>query len=265
MMNKQIVALVFITSLALPAFAQLPVSTPVQVAVQSATQIVSAAPAVAEPSTKEKIVGAVMTGKDEVVKALSHSRLIREGSNYFAILNYAPIDLILPSKWGFTLGLVNDADKTWEIEYLKSSVSVPFIIEDIGEMTDERLALIRRNYFGTETFNMSYGLSYYKFKLHIGNKYLSSVSSNAPDIDLIRVESLGFNIGLGNRWIFSNRWIVGVDWFSWAQPVFTTRKNNKYDDFVSNEDHKDTADTVIKLITWVPRLTLLKLQVGYSF
>ncbi|MES2803239.1 MAG: hypothetical protein V4654_12150 [Bdellovibrionota bacterium] len=218
-----------------------------------------------EPTTKEKVTEAVQSRVDQVQKALSHSRSIRQNSDYFLTLNYAPIDLILPSKIGLTAGLVRDADITWEFEYLKSSVSVPFIIEDLGEMTDERFSVIRRDYFGTETFNLSYGLSYYKFILHIGNKYLSSVVSSAPDVDLIRVESLGFNVGIGNRWIFSNRWMVGVDWLSWSQPVFTTRNNNKYADLASNEDDKETSKTLVKLVSWVPRLTLLKVQVGYSF
>jgi len=231
----------------------------------SLTLVCSAYAENSEPSTEEKVKEAVQTGVEQVQKALSHSRLIRQNSDYFATLNFAPIDLVLPSKFGLTAGFVSDADKTWEFEYLKSSVSVPFIIEDLGAMTDERFSLIRRNYFGTETFNLSYGLSYYKFKLHIGNKYLSSVIANAPDVDLIRVESLGFNIGIGNRWIFSNRWVVGVDWISWAQPVLTTRSQNKFADFASNEDDKDTSKTLVKLVTWVPRITLLKLQVGYSF
>lgn len=218
-----------------------------------------------EQNTQEKIVEAFKDSKDQVVAALSHSRLVRQNSDYFVTGSYAPIDLVLPSKLGLTAGLVNDADHSWEAEYLKSSVSVPFLVDDIGEMTDERFSVIRRNYFGTETFNLSYGLSYYKFKVHLGNKYLASVATTIPDVDLLRVESVGFNMGIGNRWIFSNRWIVGVDWISWSQPVFTTRKNNKFDDYSNDSGAKDTVDTAIKLITWVPRITLLKLQVGYSF
>lgn len=218
-----------------------------------------------EQNTQEKIVEAFKEGKDQVVQALSHSRLVRQNSSYFVTGNYAPIDLILPSKFGLTLGAVSNADYTWELEYLKSSVSVPFLVDDIGEMTDERFSVIRRNYFGTETFNLSYGLSYNKFKVHIGSKYLAYVATNVPDVDLMQIDSVGFNVGIGNRWIFSNRWMVGVDWASWSQPVFTTKYNNKYNDFATDENSKDTVDTVAKLIRWVPRITLLKLQVGYSF
>lgn len=218
-----------------------------------------------EQSTKEKITEALNTGKDQVVQALSQSRNIRENSKYFVTASFAPIDFILPSKLGLTWGLVNDVDHTAELEYLKSSVSVPFVIEDIGSMTDERLSYIRRSYLGSETFNLSYGLTYFRFKVHIGNKYLATVSPNVPDVDLIRVDSLGFNVGFGNRWIFSNRWIVGVDWLSWSQPVVSLTRFNKFQDYTTDQGYKDTTETVEKIISWVPRISVLKLQAGYSF
>ncbi|AZZ36615.1 hypothetical protein CIK05_07370 [Bdellovibrio sp. qaytius] len=222
----------------------------------------------AKTTTQEKVEAVKDAVKDtvhEAQKALSHSRQIRQTSKYFGTLNFAPVDLILPSKFGLTAGYVETPDQTWEFEYLKSSVSVPFVVDDLGSMTDERFSIIKRDYFGTETFNLNYGLSYYRFKVHVGNKYLASVSSNAPDVDLMQIDSLGFNVGIGNRWIFSNRWIVGMDWASWSQPVVTTRYNDKYADLTNNPDDKDKAKKFLKLISWVPRITLLKLQIGYSF
>lgn len=190
---------------------------------------------------------------------------MRQTYQNYGTLNFAPLDLILPLKYGFTLGYVETPDKTVEFEYLKSSMSVPFVIDDLGSMTDERFSVIARDYLGTETFNLSYGVTYYKFKVHVGNKYLNSVSTNIPDVEFMRVDSLGFNLGLGNRWVFSNRWILGLDWISWSQPLFTTRYNDKYAEFTNNPDDKDKAKKVLELISWVPRITLLKLQIGYSF
>lgn len=246
---KTLISSLFLFALSVPTFAE-------------------TAPQTTSEKVSEKVDDmkeAVKDSVQEAQKALSHSRLMRQTNKYYGTLNYSPVDLILPSKFGFTLGFVDTPDKTWEFEYLKSSVSVPFVVEDLGEMTDERFSVMARDYFGTETFNLSYGLSYYKFKLHIGNKYLSSVSSNAPDVDLLRVDSVGFNVGIGNRWVFSNRWIVGMDWISWSQPVFRTRYQNKYAEVTNSPDDKDEADKFLKLISWVPRISLLKLQVGYSF
>lgn len=207
--------------------------------------------------TQEKVA-------EELAQALNHSRKIRSSSEYFGIGTYSPLDLILPSKLGLTFGKNKDADHTWELEYLRSSVSVPFIVDDLGAMTDERLSWIKRNYYGSEIFNFSYGLSYHRFSLNLGNKYLSSVTS-VPNVELIEIESLGFNLGIGNRWIFENKMILGVEWFSWAQPVFKTKYNNSFKDYVTNADDQDTVDKGVKLISYLPRFAILKLQLGYSF
>lgn len=198
-------------------------------------------------------------------KTTGSVRSIRQFSKYYASINYAPIDLVLPSKKGLTLGYVNDDNHTTEIEYLKGSLSAPFLVEDIGEMVDERISLIRRNYLGTETFNFSYGLSYHRFIVHIGNKYLTTVAPDIPEADLINVESLGVNIGVGHRWTFSNRWSVAVDWAALSQPIFVLRKDNKFKDYTTDDGYKDSTNTLVKIIALVPRVTLLKLQAGYSF
>lgn len=218
-----------------------------------------------DKTTEETVKETIQETKKEVVEALSQSRDMRTQFKYFGMLNYSPFDLILPSKLGFTLGKMSDVDHTWEFEYLRSSISVPFIIEDLGAMTDERFSLIKRNYFGTQTFNLSYGFNYHIFSLHLGNKYLASVAPGIPAVDLIKIESFGVNLGIGNRWILANRWMLGVDWISWSQPLLRTKYKNSYADYVSNQDDKDAVNKGAKLISYLPRIAVLKLQVGYSF
>ncbi len=214
---------------------------------------------------KDKAAEVMKETVQDAQKALSHSRKMRQDYKHFGLVNWSPIDFILPSKLGLTYGRVDNPDNTWEVEYLKSSVSIPFIVKEIGEMSDERLSFIKRNYFGTETFNFNWGASYYRFKIHLGNEYLSSVSPNAPNFDAMDVQSVGFNLGIGNRWVLSNRWIVGMDWISWSQPVFTTRYKDDIVQYINNESDREDARKVLKTIKWIPRITLLKLQVGYSF
>jgi len=80
----------------------------------------------------------------QVTELLLETKDRRANSKYVALLNYSPLDCLIPSKIGLTLGLVNGTEQTWELEYLKGSVSVPFVIEDLGKMTDERISLIGR-------------------------------------------------------------------------------------------------------------------------
>lgn len=193
-------------------------------------------------------------------------RELRAKTNYFSLLNYSPLDLILPNKIGVTAGVVSDPSTTWELEYLRASVSVPFVVNDLGATTDQRISVIRRSYGERNHFNFGFGISYFDFSVHIGDEMLSRLTAGSyPDIDLLQIQSLGFNLSLGHRWILGKGITLGADWFSWAQPVFVLKKKNAFLHYATNQEDRDDVDKAIKLITYVPRLAFLKLQLGYSF
>lgn len=203
---------------------------------------------------------------EQVKKTLAETRERREKADYFALGNYSPLDLLIPGKYGFTLGYIVDADRTWEFEYLRGSISVPFIVEDLGKMTDERFSVIKRSYFGGNSFNVSYGLSYFDFSLHLGDKLLNRVTGgNYPALDLVEIQSLGFNLAIGNRWSFNRNVTFGIDWISWAQPFYVTSKKSAFLDYASNQQDKDDVDKAMKLISYFPRFALFKLQLGILF
>lgn len=77
-------------------------------------------------------------------KNLSENRTGRENADYFTLVNYSPLDLLIPSKYGLTFGYIQSPERTWELEYLRGSFSVPFLVKDLGKMTDSRkLSLFR--------------------------------------------------------------------------------------------------------------------------
>lgn len=203
---------------------------------------------------------------ETVKKSLEENKKLRESFNYFALLSYSPMDLVIPGKIGASIGYNSSPDYTWEFEYLHGSVAVPFLIKDLGKMSDDRISLIRRSYLGTETFNLSYGVSYFDFSVHLGDKFLNQLTGGSyPSLDIITIKSLGFNIGAGNRWNFKNRFILSIDWISWSQPLIMVQRNIPYLDYATNQSDKDDVDNASKLIAYLPRITLLKLQIGYLF
>lgn len=202
---------------------------------------------------------------EQATKVLNETRGRRASQDYFLLGNYSPIDLLIPSKYGVTVGLVSDADRTWEFEYLRGSISVPFIVKDLGEMSDVRLALIKRSYFGSNSFNLSYGLTYFDFSMHLGDELLNQLNGNYPSIDLVSIEALGFNVAIGNRWTFDHNITLGIDWISWAQPVAVTNKKSAFLDSSASEKDKDDVDTALKIISYFPRFSFLKLQLGILF
>lgn len=91
------------------------------------------------------------------------------------------------------------------------------------------------------------------------------MNSNYPSIDLVSIEALGFNVAIGNRWTFDHNITLGIDWISWAQPVAVTNKKSAFLDSSANEEDKDDVDTALKIISYFPRFSFLKLQLGILF
>jgi hypothetical protein len=190
----------------------------------------------------------------------------RSQSQYLVLGNYAPIDLIIPGKYGITLGWVRNPADTYEFEYLKGSVSVPFLIEDLGAMSDERISLNKRAFAERNSFNITYGITYFDYSIHLGSKILNRLTSGSyPSVDLIESQSLGINFGIGNRWTFDHNITLGVDWFSWAQPLVVISEKSAFLDYVSNETDKKNVEDALDAISYFPRWSVLKVQIGMSF
>lgn len=190
----------------------------------------------------------------------------RARNGYFVLGNYSPADLLIPGKYGFTAGLVRGGPETWELEFLTGGAGLPWVLKDLGRMSDRRLSLLRRSYFAGNSFNLSYGLSHTSFSLQLGSGIMNRVSGGRyPSLDLIEVETLAANVGIGNRWVFRERITLGVDWLSWTQPLYVLRRK---DDFLrkgTNREDRDEAGKATSLITYFPRFAALKVQLGILF
>lgn len=209
---------------------------------------------------------AAAEASQKVSDYLGDTQKRRSKANYFALLNYSPLDLLIPSKKGLTLGLISSVEKTWEFEYLSGSVSVPFIIEDLGKMSDTRFSIISRSYSDNNSFNFSYGITYFDFSLHLGDRLLNGLSGGTyPSIDLVEISSLGLNFAFGNRWSFEKNMTFGVDWISLAQPLYTLKKSSAFLDYATNQGDRDSVDKAMSLISYFPRVALFKVQFGILF
>ncbi len=209
---------------------------------------------------------AVVDATETVTDKIAYTQIKRGMSDYYVLGAYSAVDLLIPGKYGITVGLNNTVDRTWEFEYLRGSYSLPFILEDLGEMKDERFSLMTRSYSGRNSFHISYGLSYFKYSIKLGNEIISRVpGANASSVDLIELESLGANFGIGNRWAFRNGFTIGVDWLAISQPIFMTKKRNAFMDYATNEDDKKNIEKAGNTIAKFPRFTAFKVQMGYTF
>lgn len=180
-------------------------------------------------------------------------------------IHYAPIDLLLPSKIGGTLGWMTSEKAAWEFEYTRGSVAVPFLIKDLGKLEEDRFSLVRR-WGGLTGFNWYFGAFYHRFRLTLGDEIMNRLSGGAyPSLSLLTIEGVGSVLGCGYRWLYSDRWLLGLEFIAWSQPWITTKRDAGFMDLVTNQNDKDNVDTALKVIQYFPRLSILKLSAGYAF
>lgn len=197
---------------------------------------------------------------------LPTTRLNRQMSTVYGLVTYSPIDLLIPSKLGVTLGYIRSPDSTWELEYVRGSVSAPFFFSDIGSITDQRISLLKRSYMGTNSFYLSFGASYMDFSAKLGSEYVSTATNGSiPEIDILQMRNLGVQFSVGNQWSFHKNFVVGIDWIGIYQPVFQLDRKDVFVDNTTDPALREDVKDIINALSWIPRLTFLKLQIGATF
>lgn len=189
----------------------------------------------------------------------------RARTNYLASINYSFLDFPVPSKYGFTAGVVTGPFQTWELEYMRGSWSAPGNFRNLGSVSDVRAGVISRTYFG-DSFHMSYGITYFDFNAVIGDELMSRISGgNVAKIDALKVQAFGLNLGIGNMWVLKYDIMLGIDWISWAQPLVISKRRSDFLDYTTNENDKRNVEDTIKVISYLPRFSLLNVHVGMLF
>lgn len=198
--------------------------------------------------------------------AAAEAPTLKEDPRFFALLTYSPLDLILPNKFGLSGGWITAPGYQNEIEYLRGSLSVPLVVTNLGGVTEERISYVRRRFTGDSGFNFSYGVSYFKTVVHLGDSLMNRLAGGYyPSADLVDIQSLGANVGIGHRWLVRRRFVVSVDWLEWNQPLFNIKREVPFLDVATNSDDRSDVGRAVNAFAYFPRFTLLKLQVGYEF
>ncbi len=183
----------------------------------------------------------------------------------YALFNYSYLDLLIPGKWGISAGKKLESGNRWELEYLKSTLGVPFIMKDIGSMADTRITIMRRSKLWFDSFNIAYGISYFDFSVFIGDEFLDTISENKTSADVVDVRSIGTYVSFGNRWEIGDSFVIGVDWFAWSQPWFKLRQESDYFEVAQGQKDREIVRDALDVVRSFPRITLLKLQAGMRF
>lgn len=182
---------------------------------------------------------------------------------YALFVQYAPLDLLIPGKIGVTTRMSRSSEAAFELEYLQGRFSAPFFIDDLGSMTDRRISVVKRSFRGR--FNVHYGVTHFSFDARLGGGYLQYVTPAARERDVVSARSLGIVAGIGHRWALGDRVLVGIDWISWAQPLFTIERDDIVTSHMTDSSARDRIEKTVGLVMSTPRLSVLKAHIGYQF
>jgi hypothetical protein len=189
-----------------------------------------------------------------------------ENRHISVLANYSYFDLLLPSKQGLTIAYTKSSAKTYEFEYLSAKVSVPFVVKDLGSFSEKRASLLSRTFFSEGSFSGYFGLAWNSTELVLGNETLATLSGGAyPDVKLLKIDTLGFNTGLGNRWTVWKGLTLGADWLGWTQPILVLSKQTPVLDVATNASERKVVERVFNTMTYLPRFYFLKCQLGWQF
>jgi hypothetical protein len=194
------------------------------------------------------------------------SKQWRQESRYVFLVDYSPFDLIVPGKKGISMAYNESVERIWELEYLTGSISGPSAFEKLGSINEKRLSLLNRNFWNRNSFSGFLGISWNSFEVSVGNDLLTKLGVvSAPKSELLRLDTLGINVGLGNRWTLWKGVTIGSDWIGISQPLFTIDKNMSVLDQAGNRPERDKVETALKTALFLPRLYVLKIQIGMMF
>ncbi|MCO5114319.1 MAG: hypothetical protein M9899_09090 [Bdellovibrionaceae bacterium] len=252
------------TSTRLPAQSQNQIQKPDQDYDQSRSDVPTPKVLQQKSLNVQGAVDAAQGAVNYVSNVIGESKVRRANSDWLVLVNYSPIDILLPNKYGLTLGWIVDPSTTYELEYVRSDVSIFF--DEIGSLSEERISLLKRSYKSRNSLNITYGLVFFNFGVHLSDALMDGISPiYASTARELVQQSLGFHIGVSNRWTIKKNMTFTVDWVSWSQPVFELYKYERFTDHTSDHNDKDDVKKVMRFASYFPRLTFLKMQFGMSF
>ena len=192
------------------------------------------------------------------------TRSVRALSQYTLNGHFSYLSTWLPVKYGISAGYIKNDNWTIEAELTRRSISAKLLSVDFGQVTDQRYGVQARWYPSSNSFNVIMGLFKSEFSFELGNTYLNHIPGK-PSNTKWKFESLGPQLGLSNRFQWSNGFTLGADWFMMYIPLFSKNVDDSALESVTNASDREDLDNATKIIRNTPQFDILRLTLGYTF
>ena len=178
---------------------------------------------------------------------------------------YSPIGLLMPVKHGPAFSYRDDNKWAYEASYFSGSFELSTSVIDIGSFKESLIIANGRYFTSNGSFNLIVGLSRQSYEARLGSDLLGRLNPNMGGVDLLSVQTLGLQLGLGNLWSLGKGFSIGVDWFVLNFPFLTLKNSAPVLDYVGNSDDRRRIEDALKVMRYLPTAAFFKANLGYSF
>ncbi|MES2963543.1 MAG: hypothetical protein V4760_06605, partial [Bdellovibrionota bacterium] len=123
----------------------------------------------------------------------------------------ALLGIAIPLKHGPFISYRTD-NVAYEGAWFGGSLSLDTSFFSIGSVKENLIIAHLRRFVGKSTFNWIIGLSQQTYEASVGQDILVNTTGAPTSADLIKIRTLGLQVGLGNRWQMANGFMFGDDW-----------------------------------------------------
>lgn len=191
---------------------------------------------------------------------------LRVRSQYTASYTGSILGLAVPFKHGPSLGWIVDRNWTIEASYFSGHLGFGTGFLSVGAFR-ENLIAVQARYYPRNSFNWIFGLSRQSYDAKLGSDLIRNLSGGSipSDVDVVKVATVGLQLGFGNRWQWENGFSLGVDWLVLNFPFQTLKSDAPFLSYVNNQDDRAKVEDVLRIMRYIPTGAIAKIALGYSF
>ena len=183
----------------------------------------------------------------------------------FGVHGTLTLGYLAPIKYGFGFTYAVSPTWVWDLSYIRGGLGFGIAGIDFGGFSESLLSLNGRYYPWSGSFNWIIGAARHAYRVHLGNDMVARMTGGPGSMDLLRVETLGLQLGIGNRFQFRSHFWLAVDWLTINIPIATLKTESPaLDAYTSGNDRRLVGDA-LSLMENLTTASFLKTSIGYSF
>lgn len=169
-----------------------------------------------------------------------------------------------PIKYGLNAAYTQDPNWMWELGYFTGGINFGVSKISVGGFNEALLTATGRYSPWAGSFNWIVGLSHHAYHVRLGNAIVSRLTG-VGKLDVLNVQTVGLQAGVGNRWQIADNFSIGVDWVVVDIPLTTVRSQSPALEAYTNEGDRREVEEALDFMKSLWTINVLKTTIAFSF